>query len=165
MGELLEKVEATDLAVPAPIEQRWSARSRSPMSPAHSRGEDDLHSWVGIIMYLPDDDEEQRAAITARFWGEYNRLCRDELWPKYDCHPHWAKIELPATPAELEVLRARLRERFPLENLWTAKQKVDPKGVLGNAMIDTLLLPDAELTDMRAGKNKGRAWYEARGWF
>mmetsp|Transcript_15042 Transcript_15042/g.34489 ORF Transcript_15042/g.34489 Transcript_15042/m.34489 type:complete len:96 (-) Transcript_15042:80-367(-) len=74
MGELLEKVEATDLAVPAPIEQRWSARSRSPMSPAHSRGEDDLHSWVGIIMYLPDDDEEQRAAITARFWGEYNRL-------------------------------------------------------------------------------------------
>ena len=59
-------------------------------------------------------------------------------------------------------MRSRLRERFPLRNLWLAKQKVDPKGVLGNKLIDTLLLPDAELADMQAGKKRGRAWYEGR---
>jgi len=155
MSELLEMVEATPLAVPAPIEQRWSARSKSTMSPAHSKGEDDIHSWVGIIMYLPTEGEEQRAAITETFWGEYNKMCREKLWPKYDCHQHWAKIELPSSQAELEAMRSRLADRYPLQNLWVAKQKVDPKGVLGNTLIDTLLLPAEELADFQAGKKRG----------
>ena len=33
-------------------------------------------------------------------------------------------------------MRERLKARFPLRELWMTKQKVDPKGVLGNAMID-----------------------------
>ena len=45
------------------------------MSPAYSAGADDLHSWVGIIMYLPSE-AEPRAAITERFWGDYNRMCK-----------------------------------------------------------------------------------------
>ena len=37
----------------------------APMSPAAARGDPDtLHSWVGIIMYLPTSDPAQRQAIT-----------------------------------------------------------------------------------------------------
>ena len=74
--------QASDLPAPSPIEQRWSARSRAPLSPAHSPGGDDLHCWVGIIMYLPEGEAEVeavRARITKRFW-EYNDLCRHKLW-------------------------------------------------------------------------------------
>lgn len=52
------------IGAPAPIEQRWCGRSRSAMSPAASVDPDALTSWVGIIMYLPEEGDEQRAAIT-----------------------------------------------------------------------------------------------------
>jgi len=41
--------------------------------------------------------------------------------------------------ATLATMRARLAERFPLDDLRAAKRKLDPKGVLGNTLIDTLL--------------------------
>ena len=177
MQELLATAEATDLAIPAPIEQRWTSRSRSTMSPAYSEGENDLFSWVGIIMYLPTDEKEQRAAITERFW-EYNKLCRDKLWAKYACHQHWAKIELPDADKDLEWVRERLWARFPLAKVWETKQKVDPKGVLGNTLIDTLLLPDGALVESHhrllasfdaakkaSAAEKKQGWFKARGWF
>jgi hypothetical protein len=71
MQELLAGLEGARVPAPAPIEQRWSASSSAPMSPAAARGAPDtLHSWVGIIMYMPTSDPAQRAAITdkcARF--------------------------------------------------------------------------------------------------
>ena len=105
MTDLLALIEASDIPAPSPIEQRWSRRSASPMSPAHSAGEDDLHSWVraslvrlrarppimprprharalpqvGIIMYLPIDRPEARQAITDAFW-DYNAVCRRQLF-------------------------------------------------------------------------------------
>jgi L-galactono-1,4-lactone dehydrogenase len=88
MQELLSHIEAAGIAAPSPIEQRWTAASSSPMSPAAaaellvgSKGSskrqqlqgrrqllphDTVFSWVGIIMYLPCEDPEQRAAITQR---------------------------------------------------------------------------------------------------
>ena len=96
---------------------------------------------LSLHRYLPTQDDEQRNAITRRFW-EYNALCRAKLWPKFGCHQHWAKIEIPESEEELERMRARLRERFPLEELYSAKRRLDPKGVLGNELIDTLLLPE-----------------------
>jgi len=138
MHELLAMAEASPLAVPAPIEQRWTARSVSKMSPAHSAGEDDLHSWVGIIMYLPTQEQGMRDAITAKFW-EYNDMCRRLLWPKYNCHQHWAKIEVPDELGMVEIVRQRLRVRFPLAEFNEAKRELDPKNILGNSMTDTLL--------------------------
>lgn len=76
MQQLLAEIEAAGLPAHAPIEQRWTASSSSPMSPASapppaagrrgssSSSSDTVHSWVGIIMYLPSDDPEQRTAIT-----------------------------------------------------------------------------------------------------
>ncbi|KAK1575585.1 hypothetical protein Q3G72_006690 [Acer saccharum] len=62
--ELKKLIEKEEVPAPAPIEQRWSARSQSPMSPAYSSAENDIFSWVGIIMYLPTMDARQRKEIT-----------------------------------------------------------------------------------------------------
>ena len=67
MRELMQQLEADGTPAPAPIEQRWSAASSADMSPVAARGEPDgLHSWVGIIMYLPAEDRHTRKAITDR---------------------------------------------------------------------------------------------------
>ncbi len=47
------------VAAPAPIEQRWSAGSSAPLSPA-AGPPGSVHSWVGVIMYLPHDPELRR---------------------------------------------------------------------------------------------------------
>jgi L-galactono-1,4-lactone dehydrogenase len=80
MEALLALIEAKAVPAPAPIEQRWTAASRAPMSPAYSDcGE--ISSWVGIIMYLPTDEEQQRDAITQAFF-QYRDLCKSELWDR-----------------------------------------------------------------------------------
>ena len=67
MRRLLKTITNNDIPAPAPLEQRWSASSRSYMSPVGvTKGtnctndiangvieEDTIHCWVGIIMYLP----------------------------------------------------------------------------------------------------------------
>ena len=65
---------------------------------------------------------------------------------------------LPDDPAELSRMRERLAERYPLQELYAAKRKLDPKGVLGNTLIDTLLLPEHALPAERR-----RALERARG--
>ena len=68
MDEMLRILEQNQIPAPAPIEQRWSASSTADMSPASSpRHPDVVHSWVGIIMYLPENDEQQRAHVTERW--------------------------------------------------------------------------------------------------
>ncbi|KAH7557173.1 hypothetical protein JRO89_XS11G0066000 [Xanthoceras sorbifolium] len=42
--ELKKLIEKEKVPAPAPIEQRWTARSQSPMSPAYSSAEDDIFS-------------------------------------------------------------------------------------------------------------------------
>ena len=82
--ELLTRIEKSGIAAPAPIEQRWTSASTSPLSPAYAdslaanersllsdRGAitgarhrnfdsydttNALFSWVGVIMYLPSED-------------------------------------------------------------------------------------------------------------
>ena len=72
MEDLLNKLEAAKIPAPSPIEQRWTCGSASHMSPAGAASQegdsqDHLFSWVGIIMYLPPDNNRQRAAITKRY--------------------------------------------------------------------------------------------------
>eukprot|EP00316_Scyphosphaera_apsteinii_P004299 CAMPEP_0119314704 /NCGR_PEP_ID=MMETSP1333-20130426/33735_1 /TAXON_ID=418940 /ORGANISM="Scyphosphaera apsteinii, Strain RCC1455" /LENGTH=512 /DNA_ID=CAMNT_0007319875 /DNA_START=93 /DNA_END=1631 /DNA_ORIENTATION=- len=138
MQDLLAMVESSDLPTPSPIEQRWTLRSSSPMSPAHSPSANDLHSWVGIIMYLPTEDDAERAAITSKFW-EYNDACRRRLWPKYGAHQHWAKIELPDNQADKTWVKRRLRERFPLSEFNELRHQFDPEAILVNRMLDEIV--------------------------
>ena len=48
--ELMQLIQSEKIPAPAPIEQRWTARSKSLMSPASSSGQDDIFSWVTIIL-------------------------------------------------------------------------------------------------------------------
>mmetsp|Transcript_18685 Transcript_18685/g.56485 ORF Transcript_18685/g.56485 Transcript_18685/m.56485 type:complete len:605 (-) Transcript_18685:704-2518(-) len=138
MEQLLGDIEAMGIGAPAPIEQRWCSRSASAMSPAAALDPDAITSWVGIIMYLPEADEEGRASITAKF-KEYVAMAEAGVAARFGAVPHWAKAEIPAHPAELRELRARLAQRYPTVRFAAARRQLDPKGILSNTLVDTLL--------------------------
>lgn len=136
MKDLLRLVEVRNVAAPAPIEQRWTAGSSARMSPA-AGPPGSLHSWVGIIMYLPDSPD-QRQAVTDSF-RQYGRLVEQELMAKYNATEHWAKIEVPAEAAELAAVQRRLAARYPTATFAAARRRLDPKNVLGSSHIDALM--------------------------
>ncbi|KAL9373628.1 hypothetical protein Peur_033248 [Populus x canadensis] len=135
--KLKQLIEKEEIPAPAPIEQRWTARSQSSMSPASSSAEDDIFSWVGIIMYLPTMDARQRKEITEEFF-HYRHLTQVELWDKYSAYEHWAKIEVPKDKDELAALRERLRRRFPVDAYNKARKELDPNKILSNNMLEKL---------------------------
>jgi L-galactono-1,4-lactone dehydrogenase len=177
MGELLELVRREGIPAPSPIEQRWTAGSASPMSPAsrfggtagagakrddgggESEEEEDalwrsaaaaaasgaspadaVHSWVGVIMYLPTHDPAQREAITKAFRERYaGALVERRMMPRYGAAWHWAKIEPPQGAEDLARMRGALARRYPLDRFNAARAELDPKNVLGNALVDGLL--------------------------
>ncbi|WCJ33342.1 L-galactono-1 4-lactone dehydrogenase mitochondrial [Euphorbia peplus] len=135
--ELLQLIEKEELPAPAPIEQRWTARSRSYMSPASSSSEEDIFSWVGIIMYLPTMDARQRKEITEEFF-HYRGLTQAKLWDKYSAFEHWAKIEVPKDKEELAALQSRLKRRFPVDAYNKARKELDPNRILSNNLLEKL---------------------------
>ncbi|GER52533.1 L-galactono-1,4-lactone dehydrogenase [Striga asiatica] len=135
--KLMEIIEKENIPAPAPIEQRWTASSRSNMSPAYSLSGDDIFSWVGIIMYLPTMDARQRKTITEEFF-HYRRLTQEKLWDHYSAYEHWAKIEVPKDKDELAALQARLRKRFPVDAYNEARKELDPNHILSNNMLEKL---------------------------
>jgi L-galactono-1,4-lactone dehydrogenase len=97
MKKILRKIEELGTAAPCPIEQRWTARSTSKLSPAYSDVPDDVFSWIGIIMYLPvGKSEEERAAIKNAFHEYVQSL--QPLLAEYNARCHWAKLELDYSP-------------------------------------------------------------------
>jgi len=102
---VLATLEEAGVAAHSPIEQRWTARSKSPMSPAFSENPEDIFSWVGIIMYLPPGQSPaQRKAITTAF-DEYEKLLAP-LFEEYGAVPHWAKVEVAARGTEQDAQTA-----------------------------------------------------------
>lgn len=150
MTRLLEGIEQDQNGIPAhsPIEQRWTASSSSLMSPAsaHYPGSspDGLHSWVGIISYLPAGDEDntsirqQRDEITKLFTGRYCDLMQ-KVGQDVQATSHWAKLEQPLTTWQLVDLRLFLQERFPIHLLNQMRGILDPKNTLGNQLLNTVL--------------------------
>jgi len=149
MEQLLEKIEERQIPAPAPIEQRWSSSSSSLMSPVHGNGNDGLHSWVGIIMYLPelqsDDDNDDtntiRQDITNQFQGPYCQLVRDlNNDNDFKIASHWAKLELPYQFWTLVDLQHDLQQRYPLDKFNAARAMLDPKRILGNSLLNLALM-------------------------
>ncbi|GAY54758.1 hypothetical protein CUMW_159180 [Citrus unshiu] len=121
--ELKQLIEKEDIPAPAPIEQRWTARSQSVMSPAYSSVQDDIFSW--------------RKEITDEFFN-YRHLSQKQLWDQYSAYEHWAKIEVPKDKEELAALQARLRKRFPVDSYNKARKELDPNRILSNNMLEKL---------------------------
>lgn len=137
--ELLALIEKHNIAAPAPIEQRWSASSAAPMSPAYSAHAADLHSWVGIIMYLPADDQAMRDKITEEFQQHYADLCERELMPKYGAKWHWAKLEPGQDQERLQRIREHLREHYDVGKFNFVRRALDPENNLGNQWLNAVL--------------------------
>jgi L-galactono-1,4-lactone dehydrogenase len=137
MTNLLQKIESQKIPAHAPIEQRWSASSSSSMSPAHGPKEG-LHCWVGIIMYLPSDDETERNEITKRFQGQYCDLVREVGLP-FGIVSHWGKLEMPISGQNFLLLRKSMASRYPLQAFNASRQYYDPKNILGNDLLDLIL--------------------------
>ncbi|KAJ7976684.1 L-galactono-1,4-lactone dehydrogenase [Quillaja saponaria] len=140
--ELKQLIEKEEIPAPAPIEQRWTTSSKSPMSPASSSSAEDIFSWVGIIMYLPTMDARQRKEITEEFF-HYRHLTQARLWDRYAVYEHWAKLEVPKDKEELGALQVRLRKRFPVDAYNEARRELDPNRILPNNMLEKLF-PQSE---------------------
>lgn len=134
MEQLLEGIEKDKIPAHAPIEQRWTASSSSLMSPAHGPPEG-MHSWVGIINYLPSDDPGQREAITKLFTGQYSDLVRKVGRPM-QAVSHWAKLEMPQSVWKAVDLKLIYEERFPVEDFNKARAKLDPKNILSSPLLN-----------------------------
>mmetsp|Transcript_2582 Transcript_2582/g.4841 ORF Transcript_2582/g.4841 Transcript_2582/m.4841 type:complete len:594 (-) Transcript_2582:2972-4753(-) len=137
METLLNKIESGMIPAHAPIEQRWSAASSSLMSPAYGP-DGGLHCWVGIILYLPTDDEQERKEITSAFKGQYCDLAR-EVGSPFGAVTHWGKLEMPTTGEHFLQLRHLLSSRYPLDKFNAARLYCDPKNILGNDLLNTVL--------------------------
>ncbi|KAL8260553.1 hypothetical protein R6Q59_028506 [Mikania micrantha] len=135
--DVMELIEKEEIPAPAPIEQRWTACSKSLMSPASSSSNDDIFSWVGIIMYLPTTDARQRKQITEEFF-HYRHLTQTHFWDEYSAYEHWAKIEVPKDKDEVATLISRLRKRFPVDAFNKARAELDPNRILSNAMLEKM---------------------------
>lgn len=145
MLDLVKMIDDEEIAAPSPLEQRWSAPSSSPMSLACERAEKqtaDYYSWVGVIMYLPDETVEpvKRQRITHAF-KQYKTMCELKLWPKVGAVEHWAKIEMPATEQEAALLQQRTTRKYPVEAFKAICSIFDPHGVLRNDLTETIFGP------------------------
>lgn len=142
MFSLLDMIEQKKIATPAPLEQRWSAPSISPMSPASEKPGRELaefYSWVGIIMYLPDaeSDPGMRRKITEAF-KKYKQACEEHLWPQVSAVEHWAKIEIPQTDKEKALLQQRTAQKYPVDAFKAICKIFDPHGILRNELTDNI---------------------------
>lgn len=145
--DVLMLIERNAIPAPSPIEQRWSAPSRSPMSPANEKLTKEvapLYSWVGIIMYLPDasasgpKSAETRSAISDAF-KQYKQACEQTLWPGVHAVEHWAKIEMPTNVDDMARLQTRMGNKYPLEAFNVLRQLFDPKEILCNPLMQVVM--------------------------
>uniref|UniRef100_M4B942 FAD-binding PCMH-type domain-containing protein n=2 Tax=Hyaloperonospora arabidopsidis (strain Emoy2) TaxID=559515 RepID=M4B942_HYAAE len=136
MEKLLKRIDEEDIPAHSPIEQRWTARSTSLMSPASSSNPDQIFSWVGIILYLPTAEKKVRQSIRNSFM-DYYALYRDFMEP-YGAMEHWAKIEWPEDAVERQKMHDRLKKRYPLDKFKKARDEVDPHHILSNHIIDEM---------------------------
>jgi len=134
MEKLMEGIEEQKIPAHSPIEQRWSLSSSSLMSPAHG-ARNGLHSWVGIINYLPTDEEDQRKSITELFTGKYSDLVRSVGRPMGTVS-HWAKLEKPRSVWNAVELQLLYQERFPVVEFNRARAKLDPKNILSSPLLN-----------------------------
>ena len=123
---LLERIESSEVPAPAPIEQRWTCGSSAAMSPVSSGRSDDLFSWVGVIMYLPESGavEDARSSIIDAF-DDYITVVDPEL----NTNVHWAKLEPGFQSVD------DLKARYPVDDFMSVCNALDPKGILRNEVV------------------------------
>lgn len=136
MVEIKNTIEREGLPAASPIEQRWTARSTSPMSPAYSPEKKTIFSWVGVIMYTSDDMAPE-IKDKFRVYAEHHV---DQTF-RYDGSFHWAKIDLDFHKGaeRLAELKKNYGKRFDLVEFGRLRKSLDPQNLFGNKLTDTAL--------------------------
>lgn len=136
MVEIKQTIEKEGIPAASPIEQRWTSRSTSPMSPAYSPNKDAIFSWIGVIMYTSDEIAPQ-VRDSFRYLAERHV---DQTF-KYDGAFHWAKIDLDFHQGEARLadLKRNYGKRFDLSEFRKLRKSLDPKNLFGNKLTDTAL--------------------------
>ena len=134
--ELYSLIKEKNIPAHSPIEQRWTSSSESIMSPAYHK-DPALFSWVGIIMYLPFDNDESFKEVDNHF-QDFTKNIFNYLIPKYRARVHWAKLELPQSEEELEILRSYVLKSFPVQRFNEVRKELDPHSICSNTFINTL---------------------------
>ena len=109
------------------------------MSPAYSDDEDAVFSWVGVIHYIPTQNEEKRKKIAESF-SKYSRML-EKLCDKYGAVGHWAKIEKDyRNENEIIECKERLKKYYGdrLQLFDKYRNELDPQGLLSNDVISTI---------------------------
>lgn len=65
-------------------------------------------------------------------------MAEAKLMPKYSAVWHWAKLELPETQPEVHRVCERIAERYPVKRVQALRKELDPRGILGNKLVDTI---------------------------
>jgi len=89
-------------------------------------------------MYLPSDDEKERKEITDRFKCQYCDLAR-EVGAPFNVVSHWGKLEMPTNGNNFLNLRELMQLRYPVAKFNAARLFYDPKNLLGNDLLNTVL--------------------------
>ena len=136
-----------------PMEQRWSASSSSPMSPAYSQNKDEIFSWVGIIQFIPV--EELRDPIEKSFVGFAKKFI--DIGYDFGALIHWGKVDLAFhdTPELLNEMRRALWDRCDVERYQKARALLDPKNIMSNELM-TALFPHPKDESIAPPNNKSR---------
>jgi L-galactono-1,4-lactone dehydrogenase len=162
MEDALALVEREKIAAPAPIEQRWSRKSDSPMSPGYAppgAPRDSIHSWVGIIMYLPTEELVERERIRSAF-EDYKKKCEVGVWARFGAVEHWAKVEVPDDRGDRILMQERFRSKYPLDEYNQARWELDPKNLLGNRLLN--FISGVEKVRVSACPSLAGDWYFLR---
>ena len=64
MENIMSLIKDKGIPAPSPIEQRWTAGSRSPLSPASSSSRDSLFSWVSSTLHFWDSGSQVNAFVS-----------------------------------------------------------------------------------------------------
>jgi len=91
-----------------------------------------------VIMYLPLENESLRSAITHLFRHQYSSLVKRVGTP-LNAVSHWGKLEMPTSPEDYLRLRESTLKRYPVEEFNRARRRFDPKGILGNRLMEVVL--------------------------
>ena len=89
-------------------------------------------------MYLPSDDPNERKEITNQFKKQYCDVMR-EIGKPYNVVSHWGKLEMPTNGSNFLDLRSLMEARYPLAKFNAARLFYDPKNLLGNDLLNTVL--------------------------
>lgn len=140
IDQLLAAIQKSNIPAPSPIEVRWTSGSSSPLSPAVGPP-DSVHCWVGVIMYLPPDDQQQRDKVTQAFRA-YSQLLETQLMPRFNATWHWAKLEASGrTESDMTRVRQALTRHYggAISALQRYRAVLDPAGTLSNEWLDAVL--------------------------